>query len=80
MLDQNHFAEPNQHLLTFLHPIWICTVTQTIGVSPCISLNVNSGHSQIQDASEWPQNFPSKRSHCNSLLVYGHVFNQPGRI
>jgi hypothetical protein len=27
MLGQNRFAEPNQHVLTFLHPILICRVT-----------------------------------------------------
>jgi hypothetical protein len=27
MLCQNHFAEPNQHVLTSLHPILICRVT-----------------------------------------------------
>jgi hypothetical protein len=27
MLGQNHFAEPTQHVLTFLHPILICRVT-----------------------------------------------------
>jgi hypothetical protein len=27
MLDQNHFAKPNQHVLTFLHPILIGKIT-----------------------------------------------------
>ncbi len=27
MLGQNRFAQPNQHVLTFLHPILICRVT-----------------------------------------------------
>jgi hypothetical protein len=27
MLGQIHFAEPNWHVLTFLHPILICRVT-----------------------------------------------------
>jgi hypothetical protein len=27
MLHQNHFAEPTQHVLTFLHPILICRIT-----------------------------------------------------
>jgi hypothetical protein len=27
MLGQNHFAEPNQHVLSFVHPILICRVT-----------------------------------------------------
>ncbi len=27
MLGQKHFAEPNQHVLTFLHSILICSVT-----------------------------------------------------
>jgi hypothetical protein len=26
MLDQNQFAEPNQHVLTFLHPKLACTL------------------------------------------------------
>jgi hypothetical protein len=31
MLDQNHFAEPTQHVLTFLHPILICRVILSTG-------------------------------------------------
>jgi hypothetical protein len=27
MLGQNHFAEPNRHVLTFLHPTLICRIT-----------------------------------------------------
>jgi hypothetical protein len=27
MLGKNHFAKPNQHVLTSLHPILICRVT-----------------------------------------------------
>jgi hypothetical protein len=44
MLDQNHFAEPNQHVLTFLHPILMCKVTywvheRAVGCShPCIQI------------------------------------------
>jgi hypothetical protein len=33
MLGQNHFSEPNQHVLTFLHPILVCRITlSTSGV------------------------------------------------
>jgi hypothetical protein len=32
MLGQNHFAEPNQHVLTFLHPILISWVTYWVPV------------------------------------------------
>jgi hypothetical protein len=42
MLGQNHFIEPNQHVLTFLHPILICRIAHTEhtgGVA--LSFNVN---------------------------------------
>jgi hypothetical protein len=43
LLGQNHFAEPNQHVLTFLHPIWIwratyCKQLEVLLVSPVFVL------------------------------------------
>ncbi len=32
MLGQNHFEEPNQHGLTFLHPVLICRMELLLGV------------------------------------------------
>jgi hypothetical protein len=32
MLGQNHFEEPNQHGVTFLHPVLICRMELLLGV------------------------------------------------
>jgi hypothetical protein len=35
MLGQNHFAEPNRHVLTFLGPIFSCWATYSEPVWSC---------------------------------------------
>jgi hypothetical protein len=39
MLSQNRFAEPNRHVLTFLHPILLCTITYLAPLE--MHLNIN---------------------------------------
>jgi hypothetical protein len=41
MLKANGFAEPNRHILTFLHPILLCTITYLAPLEMHLNINFN---------------------------------------
>jgi hypothetical protein len=44
---QNHFAEPNRHVLTSLHPILICKVAYILSTGGVALRMINSQHTKL---------------------------------
>ncbi len=61
MLGQNHFAEPNWHVLNFLHPILICRVTYWAQVEFLLALNSILQHNFSSRASSFLRNSYSSK-------------------